>query len=178
MKRTFKPWSVPSHLIPKITPETVDFYIREAEQLLEEENGISNRITDRAYTILSILIAVFSALIAFLFSTDFTCKQTVMSIIALITLFTVLPILIYLIAPRTYFPSGCEPKRFVTEDWINDTLKQHHQINALNINKIGLLQTRITKTLQSNRYRLLSFRIVLIILFVAFLIEALAAFAL
>jgi hypothetical protein len=178
MTHEFKPWSVPPELIHKITPETVDFYLREAEQLLNEENGISRNITDRAYRILSVLIAVLSALIAFLFSADFTCKQTAMAIIAMTACFIVLPILIYLIAPRKYYTLGSEPKRFVTEVWINDTLKHHHQINALKINKIGLLQTKITHTAKLNGFRLVLLKIALIILSVTFLIETVTAFVL
>jgi hypothetical protein len=178
MEQKSTDWGVSPELARKIEPETVDYYLREGEQALKERSEVGHIITDRAYRVLSILIAVLSALTAFLFSTDYTCKQAVMAIIAGVALFAALMFVLGLIFPRKTFSLGSEPKRFVTEMWINDALRGGHQIKALKINKIGILQNAIKAMERQNTVRAQMFRVALIILSGAFAIEAIAAFAL
>ncbi len=144
----------------KIPLQTLQFILSQAERKLEYSIQNSDKITNRFYSILVVLVGLFTASIGY-FSSQYSekfvydCKYFINLSFLVILLIEIL-LFIKNINPRNFMGLGRSPKELSNIDLLqpNDALSEQQQYKALLIGEINNLESKIEYNTNQNRSRL------------------------
>lgn len=143
----------------KINKDLINFYLNQAESELKASLDVHDKVTQRAFTILTILIPILSLSFGYLIrqiSEHNTDKfLLVIAIICLIAVIFALYNLIRLIFPRHWMIIGRQPKEiFVSSLVDNDTLTPEQLHIGIVMGEIENIQYKIDSNWIQNEERL------------------------
>lgn len=160
MKTNFdQPWECynPIH----ISLPQAQYVLTEAQKSLASLNELANRITQRAYTILAILIGTSSFLYSFIWgkiitgSTISLASYWPMVLAILLVIYPFINI-IKLIFPRDVYPNGRRPRDIVMEDF--QEIPEEYREQAFHLTEIKHFQSVIDLTEYQNIVRTSKFK--------------------
>ncbi|MBU1759227.1 MAG: hypothetical protein KKB19_00100, partial [Bacteroidetes bacterium] len=134
------------------------FILSEAKDFCKYQNDNSDKITNRAFSILSILLPIVATLIIFIvkekstptFSDDLVFKLLSFVVIVLLIIMFFLSQVVF---PRMFMPLGREPKDLCSSDFLGTTLKKENAQIALVLNEIEATQLKINYNKKQNLTR-------------------------
>ena len=146
--------------------ESLKFILEHGLEHLEQTVEISNKITARAFTILSVLIPVLSVMLGILFNYQFEKTENmppeglmIVSVILIFPLLYCLVLLIRLIFPRLIQPLGRPPAELDDPDYLeNPEYNKNQQYLLMIINEIDNCQNKIAFNDASNTKRIKLFK--------------------
>ncbi|HLP20464.1 MAG TPA: hypothetical protein VK174_09190 [Chitinophagales bacterium] len=138
--------------------ENAKFVLSEAQSYLRYLSDVSGRITARAFSILTVLATITSALIAFVVkqaldspsTSNFITYYTVAIVIALIMIMFALG---KVVMPRLYMPVGRSPVELCNDEMLGVTLEKNLSLVALIMNEIENNQNKIAFNERQNAER-------------------------
>lgn len=153
-----KPYYVPVSDYRKAGIENCKFIYQNAFEYVKDTTERSNRITVRAFSIITILIPITSAIIAFLYNqvqTGSINKPILFSltVIVVLCLLVIMLMLGSVIFPRLFMPVGREPKLVADDEMLGVSLEKEYALIALYINEIENCQAKIEYNLLQNLNR-------------------------
>ena len=170
----YKIWTTDIQDWTKLTKDTVNFCLSQAELSLKSSVETSDRITTRAFSILTIVIPIVSLSIGYLFKQiiDHTTDKYILiaAIFALFSCFLSLFYLIRIIFPREWMSLGGQPKEIFTSNMLDNEFSSELKYVALVMGEIQAVQTKIDFNKLSNYKRLDYLKAVIWILSMTFLV--------
>ena len=143
----------------KINSDTARFILEEAKTYFRYLSDVSDKITARAFTILSILIPIASALIYYLVSQKLPSstlnaplQQLVYPVVTFLII--VLCMLIKLIFPRMAMPLGRDPQELCIPEFLGIDYDDKLANLSIVLNEIENVKSKIDYTEKQNRQRL------------------------
>ena len=169
-------YKINKELLEKTDLETAKYILNEAKEFLNHTINESAKITNRAYSILSIYITFLSASCGYLIinHSKFNGKMYfVLVFVLIVALF--IGFLFKITFPRKISYKGVEPFKLVKSPMLNDNIKKESKYSILILNEIKFTQTKIdfNKQLNNKRTEILKYVMLFspIILFVYFIVS-------
>lgn len=158
----------------KLTKDIVLFYLTQAESNLKSCLELSDRITTRAFSLLTIIIPIITLTLGYLLKQIIEGNANywllLISITCLIISFVCLYFLVKLIFPRGWMPLGRQPNEIFTSHMVDNDLDQDKKYIAIVMGEIECIQTKIDYNKLQNNKRLKYLKIVLVLISTAFVI--------
>jgi len=155
-------WKTDIVKFENITVEDVKFLFSQAEKKLDDTIKVSEAITTRSYTIITLLVGILSATTAILLKSliDNGVKnyQSVLIITAIVYLIICLLFLIWNISATKYWTLGSEPQYLCRNIFFTDEIPKELRTVYLYMNEIEFYQERIEINLEKNRTRFVMLR--------------------
>lgn len=132
------PWEVPGSLYESISTEMAVYYYQQSEKRLAEVIGISNKIHERSYTLLGILLVILPIIVALSFKSDLFVVRLVSLLMVLlyagvsIGLFNVM-------RPKNTKTIASEP-RFAIDEQVYDYIKKKNKVTSVGLKEITLFE--------------------------------------
>ena len=168
----YKIWTTDIQDWTKLTKDTVNFCLSQAELSLKSSIETSDRITTRAFSILTIVIPIVSLSIGYLFKQiiDHTTDKYILiaAIFGLFSCFLSLLFLIRIIFPRDWMSLGGQPKDIFTSNMLDNEFSPELKYVAIVMGEIQAVQYKINFNQSSNFKRLDYLKAVIVILSITF----------
>lgn len=168
-------WVIDNESWELLDKDTADFCFQEGEKLLSSISNIGDKITQRCYALISILISICPLLVgAVVFiNSELRCAKSLLSLFVLICIAAIC-MLFKLVLPRNVNIAGREPRDLVNRDvliFYNNSKDIKRNILILELER---LQSKIDFIKKSNEQRTVNFEIILKVLLITFVIVCVA----
>lgn len=155
-------WKTDIENFENVSIDDVKFLFSQAEKKLDDTIKVSEAITSRSYTIITLLAGILTAttgiLLKGLIENKIKSYQSILTITALIYLITCLLFLIWNISATKYWTLGSEPQHLCKNIFFTNEIQKELRTIYLYINEIEFYQERIEINLEKNRTRLVVLR--------------------
>lgn len=154
-------WSIDPENKKQIDGNLAGFIIEHADKSLRHTIEVADKATNRAFTLLLILLPITSTFIGLLVN-EIKEKHKYRTLdlyffgILIIICLTALGMLVKLIFPRDSMVAGREPKDILTNEMLQNELSAEKKLLAFKFNEIKNYQFRITYNRQQNAQRISS----------------------
>lgn len=164
-------WQIDDETWELLDKETAEFFFQEGEKFLINSNSIGDKINQRCYTLISVLISICPLLIGVIVAINDEMK-CIASLIALFVFICIVAIcfLAKLLLPRFSKSIGREPHQLMNKEVLRFYTDEKDRKRNVMILEIERLQHKIKFVTKSNEQRAVIFGIVLTVLIIAFLI--------
>ena len=173
---SIKSWHTDIQDWTKLTKDTVNFCLSQAELSLKSSIEASDRISTRAFSILTVVIPIITLSIGYLFKqiTEHNADNYILSlaIFCLFFCFMSLFFLIRIIFPRNWMSLGGQPKEIFTSNMLDNDFEPELKFIAIVMGEIQAIQLKIDFNRASNYKRLNYLKAVIWILSITFLIAS------
>lgn len=156
-----KEWTLNLEYWNETNPETLKYVLQEAQLNLDHTLAENDKLTARAFTLVSIIIPVLSLAIGYMVKDMANTLEErhalleFLSLIAMSVLSYVLFLLIKIIVPRNIMYSGREPKELVTVDNLQSNELSHSDLYiSMLISEVEWFQARIEHNDYQNELRI------------------------
>lgn len=137
--------------------ENAKFILNEAQNYVKYLSEVSQRITARAFSALTILVPITSALMAFVIREILEHEKinyvVYYSLVIVITLIYVMYLLGKIVMPRMYMPVGRSPKELCDDNMLGVKDESELSFVALVLNEIEACQVKIDYNEEQNMER-------------------------
>jgi hypothetical protein len=152
-------WQIESELKKKIDLDLANFILDAGEKSLKHTIDIADKTTNRAFTVVLILIPVISTVIGLLINSlkgteKFRSLDCIFLSILIILMAITLGFLFKLVFPRLFMVLGREPKDIITPGMLMNDLEDKKKLLAFKLNEIKNCQNRISYNRIQNAKRI------------------------
>lgn len=155
-------WSTDIQNFDNVSIDDAKFIFSQAEKRLDDTVKVSDAITSRSYTIITLLVGILSAISSLflknLIERGFLYYQTTLTLVSVIYLTGCLSLLIWNISATQYWTLGSDPKLLAQDIFFKDGVTEKLRSVYLYVNEIENYQERIEINLQKNRTRFVTLR--------------------
>lgn len=153
-------WKIEPEYKKKIEAELADFILEQGEKALRHTIDIADKTTNRAFTIVLILLPIISTVIALLvnamkspdkYQTLDICFFSILLFMCSLSLFY----LVKLVFPRFFMTFGREPKDIIVREMLENDLSPEKKLLAFKFNEIKNCQSKIDYNKCQNSKRIL-----------------------
>jgi hypothetical protein len=179
IKSRFQMWQTDIQDWTKITKDMVNFYLNQAEAELKSTLDLHDKITTRAFALLTILIPITTLTIGYIIrqiaEKNADKYLLAVAVVCLYATISCLYLLIRLVFPRQWLSSGRPPKDIFTSQMIDTPHEYTDEQRYVGIvmREIENIQYKITFNDATSIPRLYSLRVVIITLSTTFFLIAL-----
>lgn len=162
-------WVTDIENFENITVEDAKFLFSQAEKKLDDTIKVSDTITARSYSIITVLVGILTAVsgvfLKSVLEKGINRSELILESVGVIYLIGCLLFLIWNVSATKYWTLGSEPQHLCRNKFFEDDLPKNLISVYLYINEIENYQERITVNLEKNRNRFLILRNVLVALY-------------
>lgn len=163
-------WKTDIEKFENLTLEDVKFLFSQAEKKLDDTIKVSEAITTRSYTIITLLVGILTAttgiLLKSLIENGVRYYQSILLMAAIVYLISCLLLLIWNISATKYWTLGSEPKYLSRNIFFTDEIAKELRTIYLYMNEIEFYQERIEINLEKNHTRFIILRNVIRAMFI------------
>jgi hypothetical protein len=163
-------WNIEILNFKNVSLDDAKFLFSQAEKKLDDTVKVGDSVTNRSYTIISILVGLLIALSGYFFNSVITAGikdgKTALSLIAICYLLVCLFVLLTNIFPKSYYTLGSQPKDLAINDFFVDEIDKDLRSVYLYVSEIENYQERIEGNFYKNNKRLFLLRNCLIAVYV------------
>lgn len=158
-------WKTDIQYWERLDRNLINFYLSQAETHLKASIDLSDRITARCVSLLTILIPITVLTVGYILSQSFSpfTNRYLLFIASggLSALVLILISLTVLVGVREWMSPGGQPKEILTSNMVDTELEPEQQYVAVVLGEIEAIQAKIDVTKQINRRRLNILRFVI-----------------
>jgi hypothetical protein len=153
-------WSISAPQKKQISDDLASFILDQAEKALKSTAETSDKITTRAFTVLLILLPIFSTLIGLLINSikshgnSHVLDISFFAVLILVCVFAMFH-LITLVFPRNFMGVGRQPNEIVVAGMLDNNLDNAKRLLAFKFNEIKNCQNKINFNRNQNAKRIL-----------------------
>lgn len=155
-------WKTDIDNFENLTVEDAKFLFSQAEKKLDDTIKVSESITNRSYSIITLLVGILSAtsgiFLKSIIENGIKYYQSILTIVAILYLIGCLFLLIWNISATKYWTLGSEPQHLCKNVFFTDQVPANLRTIFLIINEVENYQERIEVNLEKNRTRFILLR--------------------
>lgn len=132
------PWEVPGSLYESISTEMAVYYYQQSEKRMAEVISVSNKIHERSYTLLGLLLVILPIIVALSFKSDLLVVRLVSLLMVL--LYAGISIgLFNIMRPKNTKTITSDPRYSINEK-VHDYIKKKNKVTSVGLKEITLYE--------------------------------------